>query len=189
MASREADVLENHFNSLCSAIQDPLKVAEDLYADELLSSHFMEEMRSQAGADWSTQGPDVNRRKAAIKLLTAVDQQVARDATKLQVLLTTLTDCLRNDGRAAETVLAMKKDYGHERDDLVSIQHARTVLRTHLNSVASMITAEIHQVGHQLLAMSVIKQPILDDIKKMLSSSAIDEKAIAIDWWAWSKTK
>ena len=73
----------------------------------------------------------------------------------------------------------MKKDYGHDDDELVSIQHARTVLRTHLNSVGSMMTlTEIHRVGQQLLTRGVIKQPVLDDITKILSSSKIDKRVI-----------
>lgn len=177
--SREADVLENNFNSLCSAIQDPLKVAEELYAEELVSSHFVDDLRARAGGDWDVHGPDVTRRKAAVKLLTAVDQQVSRDATKLHVLLSVLKDCLRRDGRAAEAVQAMEKDYGQEGDQLVSIQHARTVLRLHLNSVASTMTvAEIHRAGQDLLTKSVLKQPTLDDIVKTMYSSAIDKRVI-----------
>ncbi len=163
--SREVNVLDKYFPSLCSAVSDPLKLAEELYGERLISkSHFHSLRETEDGRE----SPTSKRHQAAIKLLTAVDMTLSKDATVLRALIDILKECLNDNGIAAESVRAMEIEYAPEGEaDFVSIQHARMVLVKHMNIIASVMT-DVSRVSQELASQNIVSDRLVEEVKLLL---------------------
>ena len=165
--SREARVLTKHFSALCCAVTDPLQLSKDFYAEGLISKPF------KLDVDSDRESPSLKRHQAAVKLLTAVDMSLSKDATKLGVLILVLKNCLNDNGRAAEAIRAMEIEYGGKGEQFVSIQHARTVMMKHMNNIAAVMT-DVARIGEELLCRHVITEPVLEEIKGFLPVNGLN---------------
>ena len=164
--SREAKVLNKYFPSLCSAVSDPLKLAEELYGERLISkSHFLSLRETEDGRE----SPTSKRHQAAVKLLTAVDMTLSKDATVLRALIDILKECLNDNGIAAESVRAMEIEYAPDGQeaDFVSIQHARMVLVKHMNIIASVMT-DVSRVSQELASQNIVSDRLVEEVKLLL---------------------
>lgn len=171
--SREIRVLRKHFDSLCRAISDPLQLAVDLQGEGIISEDEYSELRVSwtGGADdgEEEEGPRTQRQRAAVKMLSAVDQSIAKDASIMSTLIRVLKENLNDNGRAYEAVRSMEVDLngGGDTNDFVSIQHARTIMVKHLNNIAAVIT-DAGRIADALHDQGILTERSLDDIKQSL---------------------
>ncbi len=164
MTSREVKVLEKYFLSLCSAVSDPLQLARELYTEKLIAKpQALGLKESEEGRE----SPTSKRHQAAIKLLTAVDMALSKDATLLRGLIDILKYCLNDNGIAAEYVRAMEIDYTAKGEEYVSIQHARMVLVKHMNNVASVMS-DVSRIGEELVSMHIVSDQKLQEVRLLL---------------------
>jgi hypothetical protein len=163
--SRESRVLSSYFKELCYAISDPIQVADELSSEGIIPVEFVQEMKQQDQA--GTASFSTKRQQSAIKMLSVVDQAISRDASRLTTLIQVLKDCLNDNGRAAEAVRSMEVElYGRRGagdGEYVSILQARTVIRKHMNNIASVIT-DIRRIAEDLYDNEIISHKQLDDI-------------------------
>lgn len=176
-SSREGRVLRKYFSSLCRAITDPSQLAEELHAEGIIPVEVSHELKVQY-EDNGRESPSTKRQQAAVKMLSAVDQAIATDASRMATLIQVLKDCLNDNGRAAEAVRTMEIEYGGGVDeDFVSIQHARTVMVKHMNNIAAVIT-DAGRIADMLCDQGIISQRSLDDIKKILPDNGNSDKTV-----------
>lgn len=159
--TREVGVLEKYFSSLCTAVTDPFRLADELHAESLVPSP------SSIGLTPSEDGPTSKRRQAAMKLLTVVDRALCKDASVLRILIDVLKECLNDSGITAESVRAMELEYSSEGEDFVSIQHAHTVLFTHMNIIASVMT-DVVRVAKELANRNILSDQAVCEVQSML---------------------
>lgn len=163
--SREGKVLRKYFGSLCHAISDPSQLAEELYAEGIIPRELSHELKAQQ-EDNGRESPSTKRQQAAVKMLSAVDQAIAKDASMMATLIQVLKETLQDNGRAADAVRTMELEYGNL-DDYVSIQHARMVMVKHMNNIAAVIT-DAGRIADVLCDHGIISERSLEDIKKTL---------------------
>ena len=164
MTSREVSVLSKYFSSLCSAVSDPLQLADELYAERLIPHP---RVLGLIQAEDGRESPSSKRHQAAVKLLTAVDMSLSKDATVLKSLIEVLKDCQNDNGITAESVRAMEIDYYAGGEDFVSIQHSRMVLVKHMNNIASVMT-DVSRISEELVSRNIITDQIAQDVRSML---------------------
>uniref|UniRef100_A0A1X7V698 Uncharacterized protein n=1 Tax=Amphimedon queenslandica TaxID=400682 RepID=A0A1X7V698_AMPQE len=173
--NREIRVLRKYFDSLCRAISDPLQLAGDLQGEGIISEDEYSELRVSwtGGADdGEEEGPRTQRQRAAVKMLSAVDQSIAKDASIMSSLIQVLKENLNDNGRAYEAVRSMEVDLngGGATDDFISIQHARKIMVKHMNNIAAVIT-DAGRIADSLHDQGIITERSLDDIKQSLPES------------------
>ena len=169
MTSREVKVLDKYFLPLCSAVSDPLQLAYELYTEKLVAkpAQALGLKESEEGRE----SPTSKRHQAAIKLLTAVDMSLSKDATILRALIDVLKYCLNDNGIAAEIVRAMEIDYSAQGDEeYVSIQHARMVLVKHMNNVASVMS-DVSRIGEELVSRHIISDQTVQEVRLLLPAT------------------
>ena len=162
-SSREGRVLNKYFGDLCRAISDPTRLAEDLSAEGIIPSELSEELKVLEKKN-GRESPSAKRQQAAVKMLSAVDQAVAKDASKMTILIQVLKDFLNDNGRAAEAVRTFEIDYRGSNEDFVSIQHARKVIMKHMNNIAAVIT-DAGRIADELYVKGIINEKSLEDVK------------------------
>ena len=175
--SREGKVLRKYCPALRHAITDPAQIAEELCTEGIIPVEISQELKVQEEKN-GRESPSIKRQQAAVKLLTAVDQAIAKDASKMDILIKVLKECLNDNGRAAEAVRTMEIDYaGSTKEDFVSIQHARTVMVKHLNNIAAVIT-DAGRIADELCDKGIITEWVLEDIKKTLPVNGHNDRVV-----------
>ena len=168
--SREIRVLRKYFDSLCRAISDPVQLAADLQAEGIISKDISLELSESGRAgDGDEESPRTQRQRAAVKMLSAVDQSIAKDASMMSSLIQVLKESLNDNGRAYEAVRSMEVELngGGTTNDFISIQHARKVMVRHMNNIAAVIT-DAGRIADALHEQGIITERSLDDIKQSL---------------------
>lgn len=167
-SSREIRVLRKHFNSLCHAISDPVQLAAELQSEGIIPSQVTEELFGRDEDDLE-ESPRTLRQRAAVKMLSAVDQSIAKDASMMSTLIQVLKETLNDNGRAYEAVRRMEVELNGEgaKDDFISIQHARRVMVRHMNNIAAVIT-DAGRIAHALHEQGIISEKSLEDIEQSL---------------------